>query len=227
MLVVTSISWAEQFKDQGQPSEAVKADEPKVKAPAVVAPGSSIPDSAARNTSDAVVSGNVSEIPLVKAADYLIGPGDQLDIAVWKDEALTRSVVVLPDGKVTFPLAGDILAGGKTVAELKKEISERLARFVPDLVLSVEVRQSNSMLIYIIGRVNAPGRQVLNTNVNVLQALAMAGGLNPFASKDRIKVFRTEHGETRIIPFHYSEVVDGTNLADNIVLKRGDVIVVP
>jgi polysaccharide export outer membrane protein len=173
--------------------------------------------------------GSVSQsepIP-VATADYLIGPGDVLDVSVWKDEALTRSVVVLPDGKITFPLAGDLLAGGRTVAELKQEIASRLERYVPELVLSVEVKQSNSMLIYIIGRVNGPGRQVLNTNVNVLQALAMAGGLNPFASKDKIKVFRNERGETRIIPFRYSEVVDGTNLADNIVLKRGDVIVVP
>jgi polysaccharide export outer membrane protein len=165
--------------------------------------------------------------PLVTVPDYILGPGDVLDISVWKDEALTRSVVVLPDGKITFPLAGDLLAGGRTVAELKKEIARRLERYVPELVLSVEVKQSNSMLIYVIGRVNGPGRQVLNTNVNVLQALAMAGGLNPFAAKDKIKVFRNEHGETRIIPFRYSEVVDGTNLADNIVLKRGDVIVVP
>jgi polysaccharide export outer membrane protein len=91
----------------------------------------------------------------------------------------------------------------------------------------VEVKQINSMQIYVIGRVNGPGRQLLNGNVTVLQALSTAGGLNPFARKDRITVMRTEGGETKSFPFHYSEVIEGVNLAQNILLKRGDVVVVP
>jgi len=159
--------------------------------------------------------------------DYRIGPGDMLDVSVWKDEALTRTTVVLPDGKITFPLIGEVIAGGKTVAGLKEELTQRLTRYVPDLVLSVEVKQSNSMMVYVIGRVNTPGRLVLNTRINVLQALAMAGGFNPYASKDRVKIFRQEHGVTRILPFHYTDVIDGERLLENIELQRGDVIVVP
>jgi polysaccharide export outer membrane protein len=98
---------------------------------------------------------------------------------------------------------------------------------VPDPVLSLEVKQANSMLIYVIGRVNSPGRFVLNSNVNVLQTLAMAGGLNPFAKKDKIKIFRQEGDRTVIFGFSYKEVVDGNNLEENIQLRRGDVIVVP
>ncbi len=163
----------------------------------------------------------------VQSADYRIGPGDLLDISVWKDEALTRAVVVLPDGRITFPLIGDLTAGGKTVSELKHDLSERLTRFVPDLVLSVEVKQSNSLLVYIIGRVNNPGRHILNTRINVLQALAMAGGFNPYASRDRVKIFRQVDGKTTILPFHYNDVIDGERLFENIELQRGDVIVVP
>ncbi len=159
--------------------------------------------------------------------DYLIGPGDLLDISVWKDEALTKTVVVLPDGKISFPLVGEVSAAGKTVAQLKKEMEEKLVRYVPDMVLTVEVKQCNSMLVYVIGRVNTPGRFVLNANVNVLQALAMAGGLNPFARKDGIKIFRHEGGKTLIFPFRYGEVADGKHLEENIWLRQGDLILVP
>jgi len=165
--------------------------------------------------------------PAGVGGDYLIGPGDQLDISVWKDEALTRTSVVLPDGKISFPLIGEVMAAGKTLAQLKQELEQKLVRFVPDMVLSVEVRQCNSMLIYVIGRVNAPGRFVLNANVNVLQALAMAGGLNPFAKKDGIKIFRHEGEKTVILPFKYSEVADGNHLEQNIWLRQGDLVLVP
>jgi len=159
--------------------------------------------------------------------DYLIGPGDVLDISVWKDETLTKSVVVLPDSRISYPLIGEVSAGGKTVAQLKKEIQEKLSPFVPDVTLSLEVKQVNSMLIYVIGRVNTPGKFPLNANVDVLQALAMAGGCNPFAKKDKIKIFRHENGKIHIFYFQYDSVVDGKNLENNIILQRGDVVVVP
>jgi polysaccharide export outer membrane protein len=165
--------------------------------------------------------------PAGAGSAYVVGPGDLLDISVWKDDALTKTVVVLPDGKISFPLIGEVTAGGKTVAQLKQEIENKLSRYVPDMVLSVEVKQCNSLLVYVIGRVNNPGRFVLNSNVNVLQGLALAGGLNPFAKKDDIKIFRTEGGKTTIFPFRYSEVADGNHLEDNIRLNQGDLILVP
>jgi polysaccharide export outer membrane protein len=159
--------------------------------------------------------------------DYVIGCGDVLDISVWKDETLTRSVVVLPDGKISFPLIGEVMASGKTIAQLKKEIEEKITPFVPDVTLSFEVKQVNSMLVYVIGRVNNPGRFPLNVNVNVLQALSIAGGLTPFAKRDKIKILRQEGDKTDIIKFQYDRVIEGTHLEQNIMLKRGDVVVVP
>jgi polysaccharide export outer membrane protein len=159
--------------------------------------------------------------------EYILGPGDQIDIAVWKDETLTKSLIVLPDGKISFPLIGEIKAAGRTVPQLKQEITKKISPFAPDPIISIEVRQVNSMLVYVIGRVNTPGRFSLNTNVNVLQALTIAGGLNPFAKRDKIKIFRREGAKTTIFRFKYDEVVEGAELDQNIILQRGDVVVVP
>ena len=169
----------------------------------------------------------VNSASLHPGQDYIIGPGDLLGISVWRDDSLTRSVVVLPDGKIQFPLIGEILAGGKSVAMLKKEFVEKLSSYVVDADISVEVKQSNSLFIYIIGKVNNPGRQMLVADTTVLQALAMSGGLNPFAEKDEIKIFRQDRDRTLVFSFRYSQVVSGNYLDDNIVLKRGDLIVVP
>ena len=159
--------------------------------------------------------------------DYIIGPGDVLDISVWKDEALTKLVTVLPDGKISFPLIGETTAQGKTVAALRNELNKKIDKYVPDPDLSVVVQQVNSMLIYVIGRVNHPGRLVLNANINVLQALAMAGGPNPFAKKNKIIIFRENNGKTSVFKFRYDDVSKGEKIEQNIMMKRGDVIVVP
>jgi polysaccharide export outer membrane protein len=169
----------------------------------------------------------VAAPPAVPETGYQIGPGDVLNIEVWKDPILTRLVTVLPDGKIAFPLIGEIVAEGKTVSQLKKEIEGRLARYVQDAVITVEVRQMSSLQIYVLGRVNAPGRTILSANVNVLQALAIAGGPNAFANKSRIRIFREEGGKTLILPFDYDDVTAGKNMESNILLQRGDVVFVP
>ena len=158
---------------------------------------------------------------------YTIGAGDILYISVWNNEALTRPVTVLPDGKIHFPLIGEVVAAGKTISQLKRELEDRIAPFVPNPNLSVMVQQINSILIYVIGKVNKPGQFVLNTNIDVLQALAMAGGLNPFAKRNDIKIFRKVKEKTEIFEFEYDDVTEGKNLNQNIQLKRGDVVVVP
>ncbi len=159
--------------------------------------------------------------------DYIIGTGDVLDISLWRDDALMRQVVVLADGKISFPLIGEVQAAGKTVAELKKDIADRLVDYVPEPVISIEVKQPNSMFIYVTGRVNNPNRFAVNSNMSVLQGLSMAGGLNPFAKRNSIKIFRQEGNSTKVFRFKYDEVINGKNLDQNITLKRGDVIVVP
>ena len=159
--------------------------------------------------------------------DYLLGPGDQLDISVWKDEELKRSLAILPDGKIAFPLIGELVAAGKTITQLKKDIADKLSRFIPDPVVSLEVKQVNSQIIYVLGRVNNPGRFPLNANVNVLQALATAGGFNPFARKGKVKIVRYEGDKTTVFKFDYEQVIDKETPELNFGLKRGDVIVVP
>ncbi len=160
-------------------------------------------------------------------SDYVIGSGDVLMVSIWKDESLTREVVVLPDGTISFPLIGVIKAEDKTLAELKTEIEQRIKKYVPDPVLWISVRNMNSTYIYILGRVNNPGRFLLGSRVNVLQGLAIAGGLTPFADNNDIKIFRTEGNGTKLIRFRYNDVIKGKNLEENITLKRGDVIIVP
>mgnify|MGYP000106119376 CR=1 FL=1 len=158
---------------------------------------------------------------------YRIGPGDVLDISVWKDEALTKMIPVLPDGTISFPLVGKLEAGGRTLEDFKADLENRITRYVPDPVLSVSVQQVNSMMVYVIGRVNSPGRVMLNRNVTALQALAMAGGPNPFAKRNKIKIFREETDRTLIFDFPYDDISQGEHLEYNIEMQRGDVMVVP
>ena len=162
------------------------------------------------------------------ANDYKIGQGDHIEISAWKNPDLTRQLVVLPDGTVRFPLIGELQVQDKSIAQLEKEVIEKLQKYIPDPVLSVTVIQPNSMVIYIIGKVNQPGRFQIHKNIDVLQALAVAGGLNPFAQEKEIKIFRKKGpgSETTIFNFNYKEVSQGKKLNQNILLQRGDIIVV-
>ena len=160
------------------------------------------------------------------ANNYTIGPGDILDISVWKNDALTKVVPVLPDGYVSFPLVGEIKAAGRTLAQFQKALKEKLIQYIPQPSLSVIVQKVN-MKIYVIGKVNRPGIFPLNTNINVLQALTMAGGLNPFAKRNEIKILRKTGNETKIYTFNYDDVSSGRNLEQDIQMVRGDVVVVP
>ncbi len=169
-------------------------------------------------------SAPVAEKPLADV--YRIGRGDALSISVWKDESLTQQVVVLPDGTISFPLIGELRADGRTVAELKTELTGRLSRYIPDPTLSVQVMHVNSQVVYVIGKVNGPGRFPLEGRLNVLQALALAGGLNPFAKSGRIRIFRENGQGTRMLLFDYDAVAKGERPEQNIQLERGDVIVV-
>jgi polysaccharide export outer membrane protein len=164
---------------------------------------------------------------LLKPPDYRIGPGDVLEVSIWKDPDLTRQVVVLPDGRIDFPLVGHFVAMGRTTRELKAEMETKLARYIPDPILTVIVQQAVSMRIYVIGKVNRPGHFLLSGNLNVMQALAMAGGLNTFAKANDIQIFREKGKHTVVYPFAYEKVSDGKHMEQNIVLQRGDVIVVP
>ena len=162
----------------------------------------------------------------ISAADYAIGPGDILEISVWKNQDLTRQVVVLPDGTISFPLVGRFTAGGKSVAQLKTEMEKKITRYVPEPDLTIIVQQVNSMVVYVIGKVNRPGHIPLNRNISVLQALSMAGGLNIFADPQSIQIVRKGDTSTMIIPFNYKAATEDNIMEGNIQLQRGDVVVV-
>ncbi len=168
----------------------------------------------------------VSAGPSPAGQVYTIGCGDALHISAWKEESLTRQTSVLPDGNITFPLIGEVKAQGRTLGQLKKDIEERLAVYMPGAHVSVQVLQTSSMVIYVIGKVNAPGHYPIHENVTVMQALTMARGVNPFADKDDIRIFRNMDGETKIFHFNYSDVAEGKSLEQNIRLERGDLVVV-
>jgi len=159
--------------------------------------------------------------------DYQIGPEDVLEISVWKEECLKKEVLGRPEGGISFPLAGDMQAAGKTARQLQQEITQRLEKFIADPVVSVAVTKIAGNKIYVIGRVNKPGEFVAGRYVDVLQALTMAGGLTPFAAENDIKILRKNTEKDTVFTFRYSEVKAGKNLDQNIVLRGGDVVVVP
>ncbi len=158
---------------------------------------------------------------------YLIGPEDILEISVWRDDDLTKKVIVRPDGKISFPLIGEVPAGGHSVQWLREEIRRRISDYVPDAVVTVMVLQVNGMKVFVVGKVNKPGASPLGRRTNVMQALAMAGGLTPFANENDILVLReSQQAAQEVIRFNYSEVKKGENIEQNIWLRDGDVIVV-
>lgn len=161
------------------------------------------------------------------ARGYRIGPEDVLQIHVWKEPELQKEVLVRPDGGITFPLAGDIIAAGKEPAELQEEIKKRIQKYIPDAVVTVSVTKLTGFRIYVIGKVKNPGQFVIGRYVDVLQALTLAGGVNPYASQSEIKVLRRRDGKEIVFPFNYKEVKNGENLSQNISLQNDDVVVVP
>lgn len=158
---------------------------------------------------------------------YEVKPGDLLFISVWKEPELQKEVLVRPDGAFSFPLSGEIDARNKTVEDLWREISNRLSRYIPDLIVTVSVLEINGNKIFVIGQVNEPGEFVVNPQVDVMQALSMAGGTTAFAKLNDIKILRRTPDGQIAIKFRYDDVIQGRNLKQNIMLKSGDVLVVP
>lgn len=165
------------------------------------------------------------DIPLDDA--YKIQPGDVLQIGVWREENMIRTVVVRPDGGMSYPLVGDILAAGKSVEQLSGIITDRLSKYIPDPVVTVAMQQLSGNKIYVVGQVARPGEYVANSYVDVVQAIAMAGGMTPFASVNKIKIVRRKGEKLEAYSFRFSDIEDGENLEQNIVLRSGDIVVVP
>ena len=159
--------------------------------------------------------------------NYVIGPNDVLDITVWREANISRTVPVRPDGKISLPLVNDVLAAGLTPVQLADSLTERLKKFITEPQVTVIVTQINSQRVYIIGEVARPGAYPLLPGMNILQAISSAGGLAQFANAKKIYLLRNENGTQTKYPFNYKDVVEGRKSEQNVPLKSGDTIVVP
>lgn len=159
--------------------------------------------------------------------DYSPGPDDVLLVSVWKEEALTREVVVRPDGKISFPLIGDVAVQGRTIGEVREEIQAKMDEFSPGAPVSIMVLKINSPKVYIVGKILRPGVYLMSDKMTVMQALALAGGFTPFSAKDDILILREARGKLQTLPFDFDAVAKGKHLEQNISLIPGDTIVVP
>jgi polysaccharide export outer membrane protein len=161
------------------------------------------------------------------AEDYKLQPGDEIEVSVWGEEELQRTVLIRPDGKFAFPMAGEVTAAGRSPLETQIELTRKLLAFIPEAVVTVSVTGFEGNKIYVIGQVVKPGSFVMNPKINVLQALSLAGGTTPFAALDDIIVIRGTGADRRVFDFAYSKIIRGRNMEQNIQLESGDVVVVP
>ena len=158
---------------------------------------------------------------------YQLGPEDLIQVLVWKNEALTKTVSVRPDGWISLPLVGDIKAAGLTPMQLKATIVEKMKEFVADPNVTVIVEDIRTFKVFMVGEVVRSGAYAMKSNTTVMQALAMAGGLTQFASRTRIMILRRENGKEVGIRFNYNEVASGSDVSKNLQLRPGDTIIVP
>ena len=166
-------------------------------------------------------------IVVAEEAGYTLQPGDILEISVWKEEGMQGEVLVRPDGGLSFPLVGDVVAEGHTVKQLADEITARLENYIPDPVVTVSLKQILGNMVYVLGRVNRPGEFTFIRKIDVMQVLSKAGGMTPYAEVEKIKILRRTDGVLQAIMFNYDEVEKGLKLEQNILLESGDVVVVP
>jgi polysaccharide biosynthesis/export protein len=164
---------------------------------------------------------------MAQDANYTVKPGDLLSISVWKEPDLQKPALVRPDGSFSFPLVGEVDAKGKTVADLNKAMSLKLAKYISDPVVTVSISEVKGNKVYVLGQVNKPGEFIVNPRVDVMQALSMAGGTTPFAALGDITVLRRTPTGKQSLPFRYNDIIRGKRLDQNIDLQSGDVVVVP
>jgi polysaccharide export outer membrane protein len=213
----------------GDPSAAPPAADPSAARPAA---SPSVTETPAPAAAPAATAAAVPPpMPLdPRMADmmtaYQIGAEDLLDISVWKNIELSRTVPVRPDGMVSLPLVNDIHAAGLTPGELRDQITTRLSDYIPAPEVSVIVREVHSRKVAVVGAVKTPGRYELRSPMTVLEVIALAQGLTDFASRDRIVVIRNIDGKTTRIPFNYRKIADGAG-QENFFVRPGDIVVVP
>lgn len=166
-------------------------------------------------------------VAVAEEGDYLIQASDILQVSVWKEEDLQSEILVRPDGKFSFPLAGEIVAQARTIEDVRATVAAKIEQYIPDPVVTVTLRQSLGNRIFVLGKVNRPGEFPLTQDMDVMQALALGGGLATFADSKDISILRRENTSQKAIHFNYQEVEYGKNLEQNVLLRPGDIVVVP
>ncbi len=170
-------------------------------------------------------------ISVVNAAEvsqtYRLRQGDLIQVSVWGEDKLQKESVVLPDGSITYPLAGRVEVVGLTSVEAEKRIAEKLKGYLPDPQVSVVITKIEGNLAHVLGKVMKPGQVLMTGPMTVLDALSVAGGLDKFADRNNIKVLRNTPQGQKAIPIHYDQLIRGEHLESNIVLNPGDTILVP
>jgi len=182
--------------------------------------------SAAQTASTAAPDANAGATAGVGGPSYVIGPEDVLHIAVWKENDLTATLPVRPDGMISLPLLNDVQASGMTPMQLAASLTDKLKKYIADPRVTVVVTQINSKRIYLVGEVTKTGSMAMLPNMTVLQALSSAG-LTTFANTKKIYVLRMVNGRQEKLPVDYRKLVKGEEIDKNYVLQPGDTIVVP
>src|SRR5580700_9666649 len=171
-------------------------------------------------------TGAAAALASLGEAEYRIGAQDVLQIDVWKEPEITRTIPVRPDGKISLPLLNDVQAAGLTAMQLAGNIREGLTKFLTNPQVTVTVTEINSRRVYLTGEITHSGSVPLLPNMTVLQAISSGGGFTQFARQKDIYVLRVEDGKQVKHPFNYKEVIKGKRPEDNIMLQPGDIIVV-
>jgi len=162
-----------------------------------------------------------------KSYSYLVEAGDLLGIVVWKNEELSDDYIVRPDGKITIPLIGDIIASGMKTDNISLQIELKLKEFIESPFVTVIVRNAASNLVYVLGEVRNPGVYRIQGSLTVLQVIALAGGFSEFANREKMVLIRLENGVQKKFNFSFKNIIRSPEGGGNILLMRGDTLVVP
>ena len=188
---------------------------------------SAAPDTSKKITDNKLAKDNkkVTGDVVAEIDKYIIGPEDVLDIFVWKEESLTKTVPVRIDGKISLPLLDDIQASGLTPLQLKEELTKKLSGFVDNPTVTVTVKEANSYRVFISGEVKQPGIVRIRSEVTLVNLIIMVGGFTEWANKRKILIITKENGKEERITANYNKIIDGD--IPDIVLKPGDTVIIP
>jgi len=171
-------------------------------------------------------NGTAAPVAAKLPPSFVIGVSDVLTVTFWRDPRMSGEVVVRPDGMISLPLLNDVHAAGSTPEQLAGALATAAVKYIADPDVTVMVKEIHSRRVFVVGNVTTPGMVSLSGDMNVLQLIAVAGGLHEYADKDNIVIIRTENGQEKRLKFNYNDVLKGKNIKQNILLQPGDTIVV-